>query len=517
MKRKLLALILVGFMVFGILPLTAYAADGDGDGYDDNDFDKLQTFLNQSSAVPGETNGQRINPLYNPTDPATWTGVIWNGDVSKRVTSIGADGSTWSSKSLSGNLDVSGFSALLNLNCGYNSIASLNVSGCPALQNLLCNNNALTTLDTGTSAGLVYLNCSCNQLSTLNLDGYTGLRQLNCNDNMLSELDLSGNAQLEELICYNNQLSALNLNENILLQTLECHNNQITTLDLSANTDLYGLNCSGNPLTHIQASILGAGIVLNANGKGYAELMITEEIYATAAPRTGASLACWTEFGAQVGTDARYDINFEQDYNLVANFNPFDVTFDSQGGSAVPGASADYNTTVSEPDPDPTRPGHTFGGWYKEAACTNAWDFANDAVTTDITLFAKWTESSNPEPPTAHSHKPDLTLSMSPSDGKIYTGGRVTITPNIGGGTWSFDESYLSRDGYTFTGLKAGTARVTYTAGEQSAHADIVISQSELPATGQDFTPALWLLIAGAFAGCGFIALYIGKRRRERA
>lgn len=60
-KRKLLILVLAIIMVFGILPIAAYAADGNGDGYDDNDFDKLQAFLNQPSAESGQTNGQRIN------------------------------------------------------------------------------------------------------------------------------------------------------------------------------------------------------------------------------------------------------------------------------------------------------------------------------------------------------------------------------------------------------------------------------------------------------------------------
>ncbi|MGN0153798.1 MAG: InlB B-repeat-containing protein [Lachnospiraceae bacterium] len=36
-----------------------------------------------------------------------------------------------------------------------------------------------------------------------------------------------------------------------------------------------------------------------------------------------------------------------------------------------------------------------FQGWYKEAACTNEWDFDNDTVNSDITLYAKWKEYSS--------------------------------------------------------------------------------------------------------------------------
>jgi uncharacterized repeat protein (TIGR02543 family) len=44
---------------------------------------------------------------------------------------------------------------------------------------------------------------------------------------------------------------------------------------------------------------------------------------------------------------------------------------------------------------DPERTGYTFGGWYKDAAGTVAWNFDTDLVTGDVTLYAKWTEVSN--------------------------------------------------------------------------------------------------------------------------
>lgn len=41
----------------------------------------------------------------------------------------------------------------------------------------------------------------------------------------------------------------------------------------------------------------------------------------------------------------------------------------------------------------PTASGYTFVGWYKDAACTSAWNFASDIITKDTTLYAKWTGS----------------------------------------------------------------------------------------------------------------------------
>ncbi len=50
-------------------------------------------------------------------------------------------------------------------------------------------------------------------------------------------------------------------------------------------------------------------------------------------------------------------------------------------------------TEITVPELDAQREGYTFGGWYKEAECTTPWDFANNTVTANITLYAMWTEN----------------------------------------------------------------------------------------------------------------------------
>lgn len=83
------------------------------------------------------------------------------------------------------------------------------------------------------------------------------------------------------------------------------------------------------------------------------------------------------------------------------------VTFDSQGGSSVepqliwttyngltPGAAV--QCAVTEPQ-KPVREGYTFGGWYKDAECTDIRKFNFDTqsqLMTDTTLFAKWIPNS---------------------------------------------------------------------------------------------------------------------------
>ena len=59
----------------------------------------------------------------------------------------------------------------------------------------------------------------------------------------------------------------------------------------------------------------------------------------------------------------------------------------------IPAAITDVSpgSTISAPGTNPTLTGYTFGGWHKEKACTNAWNFATDVVNADTTLYAKWT------------------------------------------------------------------------------------------------------------------------------
>lgn len=97
----------------------------------------------------------------------------------------------------------------------------------------------------------------------------------------------------------------------------------------------------------------------------------------------------------------RTDSVFTSDRTLYAGWEKYipptpvyyyTVTFDSQGGSAVEDlARVREWTHISEPEA-PVRDGYVFEGWYKESTCVTPWDFAKDYVTSDITLYAKWTE-----------------------------------------------------------------------------------------------------------------------------
>lgn len=139
----------------------------------------------------------------------------------------------------------------------------------------------------------------------------------------------------------------------------------------------------------------------------------------------------------------------KSDVTLYAKWTvkTYTVTFDSQGGSAVDSATVEYGSTVNKPT-DPTRTDYAFVGWYEEAACTNEWDFENDTVTADITLYAKWTKNGG-----------------GGGGGTTY----YTLHYESNGGTEYKDERYAkntvvqldkvpTREGYVFTGWYADEA-----------------------------------------------------------
>lgn len=69
----------------------------------------------------------------------------------------------------------------------------------------------------------------------------------------------------------------------------------------------------------------------------------------------------------------------------------YTITFNVNGHGAAPDAQlVKKNQQATEPS-TPIAEGYTFSGWYKEAECTNAWNFISDVVTENQTLYAKWT------------------------------------------------------------------------------------------------------------------------------
>lgn len=70
--------------------------------------------------------------------------------------------------------------------------------------------------------------------------------------------------------------------------------------------------------------------------------------------------------------------------------NPgFTITFDSKGGTDVAPQNQMYGDLLEVPE-NPTREGYEFEGWYRDSACQDLWNEAEDIIESDITLYAGW-------------------------------------------------------------------------------------------------------------------------------
>ena len=135
-----------------------------------------------------------------------------------------------------------------------------------------------------------------------------------------------------------------------------------------------------------------------------------------------------------------YDITDEQTITFQINADDrYTVTLDSQGGSEYDLIATYPNETVSEPYP-PEKNGYLFDGWYKEAECIDKWDFENDIVASDITLFAKWKENT---PIGSNVEVLDITKTVNLVFDSVLLGGRTIVEPL----TEPNDESFFHIEG----------------------------------------------------------------------
>lgn len=94
--------------------------------------------------------------------------------------------------------------------------------------------------------------------------------------------------------------------------------------------------------------------------------------------------------GADAGSN--YRITYEKGVlRVVSERNTCKVVFGMQGHGKAPAAYTGIScgNTIDSPE-EPTAEGYRFDGWYKDTACTKPWDFENDTVQSDLTLYAKW-------------------------------------------------------------------------------------------------------------------------------
>ena len=157
------------------------------------------------------------------------------------------------------------------------------------------------------------------------------------------------------------------------------------------------------------------------------------------------TIAGWSPTPVEVVGPATYKATY------TPTLRSYQVTFNMQGhGLAITPQTINYGAKVSQPTA-PSATGWTFGGWFKEAGCTNTWNFASDEVHGTTELFAKWTIN-----------KHQLTWnwdggSTSATAGTNYTApGLVNYDTSL-----SFPaNNTMTKTGYTFAGWSSTPSRM---------------------------------------------------------
>lgn len=126
----------------------------------------------------------------------------------------------------------------------------------------------------------------------------------------------------------------------------------------------------------IKRIVIGLGKVTNVGDVTYADESLVG--YET-------TVSCYAN-EAQGG-----DTHQEFIYRPAAPVTPktsFTVQFNTDGGTSVAAQTVEEGGRATEPA-SPTKDGFAFAGWYADDQLQTPFDFAN-AVTADITLYAKW-------------------------------------------------------------------------------------------------------------------------------
>ncbi|RUT40221.1 hypothetical protein EJP82_25415 [Paenibacillus anaericanus] len=144
------------------------------------------------------------------------------------------------------------------------------------------------------------------------------------------------------------------------------------------------------------------------------------------------------------------------------------VSFDSKGGTTVGSQVVPIDTKANQPQV-PIRTGYTFAGWYTDTETTSPFDFESTTITTDFTLYAKWTlllPLSAPANVTAIVGDQQAMISWSSVTGatyyNIYQGtasNTYSLTPvaTVSGTTYNYNAINLTNGTTYYFAIKAGS------------------------------------------------------------
>lgn len=182
----------------------------------------------------------------------------------------------------------------------------------------------------------------------------------------------------------------------------------------------------------------------------------------------------------------------------------YQVMFESNGGSAVETQTVVANQRAEEPAV-PNKPGHTFAGWYRDEALQQPWDFTQDTVTGNITLYAKWTMDSyqvtfesNGGTDVEGQTVPYGGLVAEPPtpvrEGYTFLGWYLDVEWNR---QWAFTDDTVTQDITLYARWKIHTEEPLPMPSDDQAPPVLPTPPSDIPQTGET-RPHIWLWLLGA-------------------
>ncbi|WP_037372559.1 InlB B-repeat-containing protein [Anaerovorax odorimutans] len=187
--------------------------------------------------------------------------------------------------------------------------------------------------------------------------------------------------------------------------------------------------------------------------------------------KTGASFAGWSDGTTTYKKGDTFKITDNTVLTAVWTENEVQctVTYKSNyaGGGTYTTQTAAYGSLLTKPD-TPIREGYSFIGWYKNAACTNPWNFDLDTVTDDTTLYTKWAQGT-------YSVSGTVTDDATPSN-KVARATVKVMKGNVqyGGSVQTNDEGK-----FTVTGIPNGEYNIVITKNGQMVTLHITIDGAD--------------------------------------
>ena len=156
------------------------------------------------------------------------------------------------------------------------------------------------------------------------------------------------------------------------------------------SSDVTSLTAKWEPLKYSVTLEVNGGVINNNNISDYVYGKGATLPSASDMTKEGYTFGGWytsSDFSGSFVTNIGSTERGNKTYYAKWNINQYTITFDTDGGSAVPSITQDYGSTVVKPS-DPIRDGYTFKGWEPEIPDT--------VPAENMTIKAKWLDSEKP-------------------------------------------------------------------------------------------------------------------------